>query len=46
MLLGIPGVTLRDSRTVQVTGVVPDLFRLFSVWISVAAALTGQRPYC
>jgi D-amino peptidase len=46
MLLGIPGVTARDSRTVEVAGPVPDLFRLFSVWISVAAALTGQRPYC
>jgi D-amino peptidase len=46
MLLGIPGVTQRDSRTVQATGAAADLFRLFSVWISVAAALTGQRPYC
>lgn len=46
MLLGIPGVTQRDSRTVQATGATPDLFRLFAVWISVAAALTGQRPYC
>jgi D-amino peptidase len=46
MLLGIPGVTQRDSRTVQATAAAPDLFRLFSVWISVAAALTGQRPYC
>jgi D-amino peptidase len=46
MLRGIPGVTPRDSRTVQATGPAPDLFRLFSVWISVAAALTGQRPYC
>ena len=46
MLLGIPGVTSRDSRTVQATGPAPDLFRLLSVWITVAAALTGQRPYC
>jgi D-amino peptidase len=46
MLLGIPGVTRRDSRTVQATGPAPDLFRLLSVWISVAAALTGQPPYC
>jgi D-amino peptidase len=46
MLLGIPGVTARDSRTVQATGPVPELFRLFSVWITVAGALTGQRPYC
>jgi D-amino peptidase len=46
MLLGIPGVTRRDSRTVVATAPAPDLFRLFCVWISVAAALTGQRPYC
>jgi D-amino peptidase len=46
MLLGIPGVTARDARTVQAAGPAPDLFRLFSVWVSVAAALTGQRPYC
>jgi D-amino peptidase len=46
MLLGIPGVTRRDSRTVAATAPAPALFRLFCVWISVAAALTGQRPYC
>jgi D-amino peptidase len=42
----IPGVTLRDSRTAQVTGAMPDLFRMLSVFISVAVALTGQPPYC
>jgi D-amino peptidase len=46
VLAGIPGVTLRDSRTAQVSGRMPDLFRLLSVFISVAAALTGQSPYC
>jgi D-amino peptidase len=46
MLLGIPGVTRRDSRTVVATAPAPALFRLLGVWISVAAALTGQRPYC
>jgi D-amino peptidase len=46
VLAGIPGVTLRDSRTSQVTGSMPDLFRLLSVFLSVAAALTGQPPYC
>ena len=46
VLAGIPGVTLRDSRTAQVSGAMPDLFRLLSVFISVAAALTGQAPYC
>ena len=46
VLAGIPGVTLRDSRTAQVSGRMPDLFRLLSVFISVAAALTSQSPYC
>lgn len=46
MLVGIPGVTLRDSRTVQTSGTLPDLFRLFGVFLRVAAALTNQPPYC
>jgi D-amino peptidase len=46
LLLGIPGVTLRDSRTVEASGTVPDLFRLFGVFLRVAAALTSQPPYC
>jgi D-amino peptidase len=46
MLTGIPGVTLADSRTVEVTGPMPALFRLFAVFAVVAGALTGQRPYC
>jgi len=46
ILAGIPGVTLRDSRTAQVTGSMPDLFRLLSVFISVAVALTGNSAYC
>ena len=46
MLLGIPGVTLRDSRTVQVTGTMPGLLRLFSLFISVAIPMSGQGPYC
>jgi D-amino peptidase len=46
VLAGIPGVKLRDSRTAQVTGSMPDLFRLLSVFLSVAATLTGQPPYC
>ena len=45
-LAGIPGVTVTGSRTAQVTGPMPELFRLLSVFISVAAALTGQPPYC
>ena len=46
VLAAIPGVSLTDSRTTQVTGPMPDLFRLLSVFISVAAALTSQPPYC
>ena len=46
MLLGIPGVTLRDSRTVQVTGTMPNLFRLFSIFIHVAIPSAAAGPYC
>jgi len=46
LLLGIPGVKLRDSRTVEASGTVPDLFRLFGVFMRVASALTSQPPYC
>jgi D-amino peptidase len=46
LLLGIPGVTLRDSRTVEASGTMPGLFRLFGVFLRVAAALTSQPPYC
>jgi D-amino peptidase len=45
-LLGIPGVTLRDSRTVQIRGALPNLFRLLGVFFQVAAATGHQRPYC
>lgn len=45
-LEGIPGVDLRDSRTVEVTGPVPQLYRLFGVFMRVASALTDQQPYC
>lgn len=45
-LLGIPGVTSPDSRTVQAQGTLPDLYRLFGVWMRVAASLTNQPPYC
>ncbi|MFJ8630795.1 M55 family metallopeptidase [Streptomyces sp. NPDC093568] len=46
MLLGIPGVTATDSRTVEAQGGVPGLYRLFGVWMRVAASLTNQAPYC
>ncbi|WP_346174525.1 M55 family metallopeptidase [Streptomyces cuspidosporus] len=45
-LVGIPGVTLRDARTVEVTGPAPQLFRLFGVFMRVASSVTGQHPYC
>ncbi|MEW2132552.1 M55 family metallopeptidase [Streptomyces sp. NPDC005435] len=45
-LLGIPGVTRTDSRTVQARGPLPDLYRLFGVWLRVATSLTNQAPYC
>ncbi|WP_181805120.1 M55 family metallopeptidase [Streptomyces shenzhenensis] len=45
-LLGIPGVTLADTRTVQAQGALPSLYRLFGVWTRVAASLTNQPPYC
>ncbi|UXY31968.1 M55 family metallopeptidase [Streptomyces sp. HUAS TT20] len=45
-LLGIPGVTSADTRTVQAQGTLPSLYRLFGVWMRVAASLTNQPPYC
>ncbi|HEU5419608.1 MAG TPA: M55 family metallopeptidase [Streptosporangiaceae bacterium] len=46
LLLGIPGVRLRDSRTVEASGTLPALFRLFGLFIRVAVPLGGQAPYC
>ncbi|CAL9566629.1 M55 family metallopeptidase [Streptomyces sp. enrichment culture] len=46
VLQGIPGVTARDSRTVQAQGALPGLYRQFCVWMRVAASMTNQRPYC
>ncbi|MET9451638.1 M55 family metallopeptidase [Streptomyces cinerochromogenes] len=45
-LLGIPGVTAEDPRTVRAGGPLPALFRQFGVWMRVAASLTNQAPYC
>jgi D-amino peptidase len=45
-LEAIPGVSLRDARTVEITGAVPDLYRLFGVFMRVAAAVSDQHPYC
>jgi D-amino peptidase len=46
VLQGIPGVTPKDSRTVQAQGPLPALYRQFGVWMAVAASLTNQPPYC
>ncbi|AZQ37342.1 peptidase M55 [Streptomyces cyaneochromogenes] len=46
ILLGIPGVTSTDSRTVQARGALPGLYRHFGVWMRVASSLTDQPPYC
>ncbi|MGW2029221.1 M55 family metallopeptidase [Streptomyces sp. NPDC001356] len=45
-LLGIPGVTAEDPRTVRASGPLPALYRQFGVWTRVAASLTNQPPYC
>ncbi|MEU9556506.1 M55 family metallopeptidase [Streptomyces fumanus] len=45
-LLGIPGVTSVDARTVRAEGGLPALYRLFGVWMRVAGSLTNQHPYC
>ncbi|MFH9663256.1 M55 family metallopeptidase [Streptomyces sp. NPDC017248] len=46
VLLGIPGVTADDARTVRATGPLPALYRQFGVWTRVATSLTNQPPYC
>jgi D-amino peptidase len=46
LLLGVPGVRLRDSRTVEATGTVPSLFRLFGLFMRVAIPMAAQGPYC
>ncbi|MFY4719436.1 M55 family metallopeptidase [Streptomyces sp. LaBMicrA B280] len=45
-LLGLPGITAENSRTIRATGELPSLYRQFGVWMRVAASLTGQAPYC
>ncbi|MGH3265022.1 MAG: M55 family metallopeptidase [Trebonia sp.] len=45
-LQGIPGVRARDSRTVEATGHMADLWPLFGVFMRVASSLTGNQPYC
>jgi D-amino peptidase len=45
-LLGLPGITATDSRTIRAEGELASLFRQFGVWMRVAAALGTQPPYC
>jgi D-amino peptidase len=45
-LQAIPGVRARDSRTVETTGPMADLWPLFGIFMRVAANLTGNAPYC
>lgn len=45
-LQSIPGVRARDSRTVETTGRMADLWPLFGIFMRVASNLTGNHPYC
>jgi D-amino peptidase len=45
-LQAIPGVRARDSRTVETTGQLADLWPLFGIFMRVAGNLTGNPPYC
>ncbi|TCN44041.1 D-amino peptidase [Kribbella orskensis] len=45
-LIAIPGVTKRDDRTVELTGPMPTLYRIFNLYLRVATAVTTNPPYC
>lgn len=45
-LSGLPNVTLKDERTVEVRGPITSLYRQLFVFFKVAASLTNQQPYC
>ncbi|WP_344209946.1 M55 family metallopeptidase [Kribbella sancticallisti] len=45
-LPAIPGVTRTDDRTVTVDAPMPDLYRLFNLFLRVATAVTTNPPYC
>jgi len=45
-LPAIPGVTRTDDRTITVDAPMPDLYRLFNLFLRVATALTSNPPYC
>ena len=45
-LTGLPGVTLKDERTIEVRGSITSLYRQLFVFFKIAASLTNQLPYC
>jgi D-amino peptidase len=45
-LPAIPGVARTDDRTVTVEAPMPDLYRLFNLFLRVATAITSNPPYC
>jgi D-amino peptidase len=45
-LPAIPGVHRRDDRTITVEAPMPELYRLFCLFLRVATAVTNNSPYC
>jgi D-amino peptidase len=45
-LPAIPGITRTDDRTITVEAPMPDLYRLFNLFLRVATAITSNPPYC
>lgn len=45
-LAGLPGVILKDERTIEIHGSITSLYRQMVVFFKVAASLTNQQPYC
>lgn len=45
-LPAIPGITRTDDRTITVEAPMPDLYRLFCLFLRVATAITSNPPYC
>jgi D-amino peptidase len=45
-LMGIPGVDLKDERTIEAKGTTLSLYRQLFIFFKIAASLTNQQPYC
>lgn len=45
-LTALPGVTLCDERTIEVSGAVLSLYRQMFIFFRVAASFSHQQPYC